>query len=323
MHKHRPNLVLLHGWGMNNGVWDALPATLTDRFDLHPIELPGHGHAPYEPSWRDLPDWANAVLAQAPDQAIWLGWSLGALVALQAAIHSRMPSRALGPGQHAPLDGAPNNRFSARASALSSQAPALDRSHSSDQVQPGSNSLSTSSAPASSLAQARSSRQTNRISALILVAANPRFLQSADWQAAMPATIFDGFHSSLIDDPTATLERFLSLQIRGSEGARETLRRLRAGIAERPQPRPEALQIGLDLLREEDLRPHLADIQQPALWLFGERDTLVPATVAERIELLMPSAQCRSIPGAAHAPLLSHGEQAAKAISDFLLGASA
>lgn len=138
----------------------------------------------------------------------------------------------------------------------------------------------------------------------------------------MPASIFDGFHSSLIDDPAATLERFLSLQVRGSKDARETLRRLRSGIAERPQPQPEALQTGLDLLREEDLRARLADIQQPALWLFGERDTLVPAAVAERIELLMPNARCQTIPGAAHAPLLSHGDQVAAAISDFLYGAS-
>ena len=138
----------------------------------------------------------------------------------------------------------------------------------------------------------------------------------------MPATIFDGFHESLIDDPAATLERFLSLQVRGSRDARETLRRLRSGIAQRPQPQAEALQAGLDLLREEDLRARLADIQQPALWLFGERDTLVPADVAERIELLMPNAHCRTIPGAAHAPLLSHGDQAVKAIADFLQGTS-
>ncbi|NEX18325.1 MAG: pimeloyl-[acyl-carrier protein] methyl ester esterase [Halochromatium sp.] len=280
MHNDRPNLVLLHGWGMNNAVWDALPATLTDRFQLHPIELPGHGQAPFEPEWRDLPDWADAVLAQAPDQAIWLGWSLGALVALQAALQTRVPGRPLGPGQQAPTEHRPGDRF------------------------------------ATSGGQAL----RGRISALILVTANPRFVQAADWRAAMPDEIFDGFHSSLLADPNATLGRFLSLQVRGSEDARETLRRLRAGIAERPQPQPDALLAGLDLLREEDLRARLADIPQPALWLFGERDTLVPAAVAERIELLMPNARCQTIPGAAHAPLLSHGDAVAAAIADFLYG---
>ncbi len=276
MHNNRPTLVLLHGWGMNNGVWEALPAAFSERFHLHPIELPGHGNAPFQPHWRDLPDWADAVLAQAPEQAIWLGWSLGALVALQAALQTRTPGRPLGPGQ---------------------QAPALD-------------------VAARDVAPRR--RAPSRISALILVTANPRFVQSVDWRAAMPASTFDGFHTALLDDPAATLERFLSLQVRGSQDARQTLRRLRAGIAERPQPQPEALLAGLDLLREDDLRARLADIQQPALWLFGERDTLVPAAVAERVALLMPQAQCRTIAGAAHAPLLSHGNEAAELITAFL-----
>ncbi len=278
MHDHRPNLVLLHGWGMNNGVWDALPRALSDRFQLHPIELPGHGHADFDPSGRDLPDWADAVLAQAPEQAIWLGWSLGALVALQAALQTRTPGRPLGPGQQAPAP-AP------------AQAPAPD---------------------------AARQRAPARIGALILVASTPRFVQAADWRAAMPSETFDGFHNTLLADPDSTLERFLSLQVRGSQDARETLRRLRAGLAERPVPRAEALLAGLDLLREEDLRARLADIEQPALWLFGERDTLVPAAVAERIALLMPSAQCRAIAGAAHAPLLSHGEEVAERIIAFL-----
>lgn len=279
MHNDRPNLVLLHGWGMNNGVWEALPKALGERFHLHPIELPGHGNAAYQPQWRDLPDWAGAVLAQAPPRAVWLGWSLGGLIALQAALQTGTPGRPLGPGQHAP------DPHEARRSA------------------------------------AASSRQAaGRISALILVTATPRFVQAADWRAAMPAETFGGFHEALLGDPGTTLERFLSLQVRGSQDPRESLRRLRAGLAQRPQPQPEALLAGLDLLREEDLRARLADIRQSALWLFGERDTLVPAAVAERIELLMPSARCQTIAGAAHAPPLSHGEQVVAAISHFVQG---
>ncbi|MEA3640686.1 MAG: alpha/beta fold hydrolase [Lamprobacter sp.] len=312
MYNDRPNLVLLHGWGMNNAVWDALPATLTDRFQLHPIELPGHGQARFEPQWRDLPDWADTVLAQAPEQAIWLGWSLGALVALQAALQTRVPGRSLGPGQQVPAEDKPSFSF-----ATSDGQP-------SNRDKVGSPSSASNSIHISrSQPTSRSHQRSSRISALILVTANPRFVQAADWQAAMPDEIFEGFHASLLDDPNATLERFLSLQVRGSEEAREILRRLRAGIAERPQPQPEALLAGLDLLREEDLRARLADIPQPALWLFGERDTLVPAAVAERIELLMPNARCQTISGAAHAPLLSHGDAVAAAIVDFLYGASA
>lgn len=253
MSDNRADLVLLHGWGMNNGVWDGLPETFGAAYRLHPLELPGHGGAPFDPAWRDLPDWAGAVLEQAPERAVWLGWSLGALVAMQAALQTR-------------------------------------------------------------------ASKTDRIDALILVGATPRFVQAADWRAAMDDATFAQFHDGLVENPRQTLQRFLSLQVRGSEDERETLRRLRAGIAARPLPQAEALAVGLALLREEDLRARLADIRQPALWLFGERDTLVPATVAERIELLMPGAQCQLIPGAGHAPLLSHGRAAGSAISAFLRG---
>ena len=62
----------------------------------------------------------------------------------------------------------------------------------------------------------------------------------------------------------------------------------------------------------------MPDIRPPALWLFGERDTLVPAAAAQRVALLMPEAHVRVLPGAAHAPWLSHGPQTAAAITEFL-----
>ncbi|WP_200348289.1 alpha/beta fold hydrolase [Halochromatium glycolicum] len=285
---HPTDLFLLHGWGMSNGVWDALPSALGSRYRLHPIELPGHGGAGFEPNWRDLPNWADAVLAQAPEQAVWLGWSLGGLVALQAALQADALTRERqsehGPGHHGlGHHGLGHNRAEHRAGR-----------------NPGYN--------------------PGRIGALILVAATPRFVQSADWRAAMPEATFEQFHGGLIDDPAKTLQRFLALQVRGSDDERETLRRLRAGIAERPLPQPDALQTGLDLLRETDLRGRLADIRPPTLWLFGARDTLVPPAVAERIALLMPGAQCQTIAGAGHAPLLSHGDETAAAITAFLNG---
>jgi pimeloyl-[acyl-carrier protein] methyl ester esterase len=251
----RSPLVLLHGWGMNAGVWDALPAPLTERFAPVALDLPGHGGAPFAAEQWSLDHWARACLEQVdarlPDgdagRAVWLGWSLGGLVVLQAA--------RLAPG---------------------------------------------------------------RIRALVLLAATPRFVRAVDWQVAMPETTLDQFRDGLLADPAGTLERFLALQVRGSEDARGLLRRLRAGLGARPAPDPAALAQGLELLREEDLRGPLPDIRPPALWLFGERDTLVPAAAAQRVALLMPEAQVRVVPGASHAPWLSHGPQTAAAITEFL-----
>lgn len=79
------NLVLIHGWGMNAGVFAGLVDSLGRQFRLHLLELPGHG----EQAWQGetgLGAWATPVLEAAPDRAIWLGWSLGGQVALQAAL---------------------------------------------------------------------------------------------------------------------------------------------------------------------------------------------------------------------------------------------
>ena len=81
-----PELVLLHGWGMNGAVWHGLASRLEDDFSLHLVDLPGFGHSPALPRSARLNDWVNAVLDVVPDQAAWLGWSLGGLLATQAAL---------------------------------------------------------------------------------------------------------------------------------------------------------------------------------------------------------------------------------------------
>ncbi|WP_117235633.1 pimeloyl-ACP methyl ester esterase BioH [Vibrio maerlii] len=81
-----PDLVMIHGWGMNGAVWQQAAEQLSQHFTLHIVDLPGYGHSA-ESHGEDLADIANQVLAQAPEKATWLGWSLGGLVASYVAIH--------------------------------------------------------------------------------------------------------------------------------------------------------------------------------------------------------------------------------------------
>jgi len=242
-----PDLVLLHGWGMNAAVWQGLPADLALGHRLTAIELPGHGGSPFDPTWQGLDDWVEACLGVAPVRATWVGWSLGGLVALAVA-------------RHAP----------------------------------------------------------ERLAGLVAMTATPRFVQADDWPAAMAAETLVHFHDGLLADPSGTLERFLALQVRGGEAARETLRLLRRELAARPAPNPVALANGLDLLRGSDLRPGLGDLPCPSLWLFGARDTLVPAAVSADIASLLPEARIQVIAGAAHAPFLSHPRETTAVLLSFL-----
>lgn len=80
----KPDLVLVHGWGAHSGVWQAVLPALQKSFRVTCIDLPGHGHSP-EFTDNSIESWAKAALEVAPEKAVWLGWSLGGLVAQRVA----------------------------------------------------------------------------------------------------------------------------------------------------------------------------------------------------------------------------------------------
>ncbi|MBA0437168.1 pimeloyl-[acyl-carrier protein] methyl ester esterase [Stenotrophomonas maltophilia] len=79
-----PDLVLIHGWALQGGVFAPLVQRLADRFTLHRVDLPGHGHSRDDTTQLRLPFVVNAIAAATPP-AVWCGWSLGGLFALHAA----------------------------------------------------------------------------------------------------------------------------------------------------------------------------------------------------------------------------------------------
>lgn len=247
MQKHEvrgqgPDLVMVHGWGMHAGVWSDWADSLAADFRVHLVELPGHGANVRTPGAR-LDDWSRDIASQVPASAWWLGWSLGALVALNVA-----------------------------------------------------------------------HRHAQQVRGLVMVAGTPRFVSAPDWPCAVEADVFDQFATRLSEDVGRTLARFLSLQLRGTEAGSEGLRRLRSLLTRKPYPREAALSDGLQLLQHSDLRGALAALPVPVYWLYGERDTLVPAAVSGQVP-----GRCEIVAGAGHAPFLSHPEVCAAHVRRWLL----
>lgn len=79
-----PPLVMLHGWAMHGGIFAPLAARLERHFQLHLVDLPGHGRSGDSAIPLQLDAVTRFVAAQTPP-ALWLGWSLGGLIALHAA----------------------------------------------------------------------------------------------------------------------------------------------------------------------------------------------------------------------------------------------
>jgi pimeloyl-[acyl-carrier protein] methyl ester esterase len=89
-----PDVVLLHGWGLNVRVWDGLVAELRDRFRLIAVDLPGHGKSEWAPG-RNTPAeqaWLlHSTLTPVSNRYSLLGWSLGGQIALDLA--AAMPAQ--------------------------------------------------------------------------------------------------------------------------------------------------------------------------------------------------------------------------------------
>lgn len=80
------NLVFLHGWGVNSGVWQQLIDVLKDEFCITTIDLPGYGlNHKQLPTSYTLQSVATLVADYLPANSILIGWSLGGLVAQQIA----------------------------------------------------------------------------------------------------------------------------------------------------------------------------------------------------------------------------------------------
>ncbi|MGD2113193.1 MAG: pimeloyl-ACP methyl ester esterase BioH [Gammaproteobacteria bacterium] len=241
-----PDLVLVHGWGLHGGVWDKLVPLLEPVLRVTCVDLPGHGRSVWG-NQRGLDDLAAAVLSAVPKRAAWLGWSLGSLVAAQAAL------------------GAPQ-----------------------------------------------------RIDRLVLLAGTPCFVRRPDWSPGLLPAVLDTFAGELQRDYRRSLNRFLSLQVRGSEDATGVLRELRTRLLAHGRPEPEALHAGLDILRHTDLRDCYPRIGQPTLLLMGARDTLVPPAAGERAARLLADAQVTTIEGVGHAPFIARPREVAAVIRAFL-----
>ena len=81
-------LVLIHGWGVNSGVWQPLAEKLSKSYQVNTIDLPGFGVnvnntiSPYS-----LMQVSKLIVESIGTSAVYIGWSLGGLVASNIAIN--------------------------------------------------------------------------------------------------------------------------------------------------------------------------------------------------------------------------------------------
>ncbi|HSH42300.1 MAG TPA: alpha/beta fold hydrolase [Arenicellales bacterium] len=238
------DLVLLHGWAMTRRVWNPVIAGLEAHFTVHNIGLPGHEDPdPDSAQYGDMPAawildrWSDVLLERAPGGALWVGWSLGATVVMNAM-----------------------------------------------------------------------RRRPGAIRAALLVSATPRFLRGRDWDAAVDNDVMRGFLQAMRANDEKTLRRFALLQAEDRRAVRAISNAV-AGDADRP-----ALEAGLRVLEETDLRPDLHELSVAVRVVHGFRDRVVPHAAGERLAAALPRADLVSL-DAGHAPFIERPEEFIEAVT--------
>jgi pimeloyl-[acyl-carrier protein] methyl ester esterase len=239
-------LVMLHGWGMHGGIWGDTVAKLAQHFQVHCVDLPGHGASAPIAAFT-LGSVVEHLAAQFDQPITVCCWSLGGQIALHWA-----------------------------------------------------------------------KCEPEKIKRLVLVTSTPCFVERDDWPFGIPQHTLLQFAADLEKNHTATLRRFLGLQVRGSEGERELLANLRESLFSRGEPDLDSLRGGLEILRDSDMRSVLQQIKQPILVIAGERDKLSPPEASYFLAQTLPNARVVEIKGAAHVPFMSHREEFVGHVMEFL-----
>jgi len=271
-------LLLIHGWGMHGGMWGGVAEQLAEHFRVLAVDLPGHGFSAGSREWG---------VGSGKGEVGSREWEVGSKVRTS---HFPLPT------SHSLLDSLVD-----QLSAQFDEPLAVCGWSLGGQV-----------------ALRWALRHPQQISRLALVASTPCFMRRPGWECGMAAETLAEFAAALQQDYALTLRRFLALQVRGSERERELLAALRSALSSRGVPDLGALQSGLEILRDCDLRGALPGIVQPTLVVGGERDTLTPPQAAHYLAAQLPNARLALIEGAAHAPFLSHPDEFVMQLKRFM-----
>lgn len=167
------------------------------------------------------------------------------------------------------------------------------------------------------LAQRIALQHPERISALILLASSPCFVQRDDWQPALQKPMISQYLIEVGNNAAALFKSFFMLQSLGSPHPKSVYKKMVSMLSVMSTDIMSMRQ-GLLLLESVDLRQEIKHLQQPTLWVLCEQDALVPIALATELRQLQPNAQIGIVPNCGHLPFMVCPEPSAKIVLSFL-----
>ncbi|WNK20824.1 alpha/beta fold hydrolase [Halomonas piscis] len=89
--RHGLSLTLLHGWGIDARIWQPLAPHWPEGMRVTAPNWPGYDDQPALADPADIAATANAMAASLSRDSVWVGWSLGGLLAVAMAEHLPPP----------------------------------------------------------------------------------------------------------------------------------------------------------------------------------------------------------------------------------------
>lgn len=153
---------------------------------------------------------------------------------------------------------------------------------------------------------------SDKVASLTTIAANPKFIQGADWDSGMSRDTFDEFYQTLLTNELKALKLFAGLQAVGDRKEKTVLKNLRQLIGKHEQLNQRVLTAGLNILASVDQREYWQQLNCPQKNIYGENDNLVPAKVANY------SHNSVVMSGVSHAPMLSVTSELVAIVEEFI-----
>jgi pimeloyl-[acyl-carrier protein] methyl ester esterase len=242
-------LVLIHGWCMSSAVWGLQRESLAKTFRVITLDLRGHGSSPAQPdgfhSWKCAEDIAALLEYLSIFDAIVVGWSLGAQIAIESYLLC-----------------------------------------------------------------------TERCSALVLLSATPRFVQSDDFPFGLTQLEVEGMARKVQRSLRRALDGFTSRMFAPGETVSEAVRTMLSSV---PLPSAEVALQALAALVKTDVRSSLALIDCPTLIIHGDRDRICLPKASEFMSEQIPLSHRRIFAGCGHAPFLTRCTAFNSCIEEFRL----
>ena len=156
-----------------------------------------------------------------------------------------------------------------------------------------------------------------KIKKLFLVSTTPCFVnQTEQWKNGVEEEVFNKFANDLIADWQTTMEKFLNLQLLGSEYRKTILKKLKP-LFLKTAPDIDSLKRSLNLLLKNDLRYLLPHIDTPTMIMTGNLDKLVPIEASEFMNKKLKFSKIKIFKGAAHLPFLCHMDDFMNSFQEF------